>query len=107
MKKIKKSDTVLIISGKHRLDKKSGKVLKVLPDKDRVIVEGVNMIRKHTRPTQQLPQGGIVEKEAPIHISNVKLICPKCNRPTRVGFRKLEDGSKVRFCKLEDCNEMI
>ncbi len=107
MKKIQKNDTVLIISGKHRLSKKTGRVLKVFPKKNRIIVEGVNIIKRHTRPTQELPQGGIVEKEAPIHISNVKLVCPKCNRPTRVGFRLLEDGSKVRVCKLEDCGEMI
>ena len=107
MKKIKKNDTVLIISGKHRLEKKTGKVLKVFPDKNRVIVEGVNIIKRHTRPTQELPQGGIIQKEAPIHISNVKLVCPKCNRPTRVGVRVLEDGSKIRFCKHEDCGEMI
>lgn len=107
MKKIQKNDTVLIISGKHRLEKKRGRVLKVFPKKNQVIVEGVNIIKRHTRPTQDLPQGGIIEKEAPIHISNVKLICPKCNRPTRVGLRILDDGSKVRVCKLADCGEMI
>ncbi|MEJ2633779.1 MAG: 50S ribosomal protein L24 [Calditrichia bacterium] len=105
MKKVVKNDTVHILSGND--EGKTGKVLKVFPGENRVVVEGVNMIKKHTRPTQQLPQGGIVEKEAPIHMSNVKVVCPKCNRPTRVGFRILEDGSKVRYCKHPDCGEII
>ncbi|MFZ0391754.1 MAG: 50S ribosomal protein L24 [Calditrichia bacterium] len=105
MRKVVKNDTVVVISGDDK--SKSGKVLKVFPQERRVVVEGVNMIKRHTRPTQQLPQGGIVEKEAPIHVSNVKVICPKCNQPTRVGARILEDGSKVRYCKNPDCQEMI
>jgi large subunit ribosomal protein L24 len=105
MKKVIKGDSVIVLSG--NANGKTGKVLKVFPKENRIVVEGVNMIKKHTRPTQQLPQGGIVEKEAPIHISNVKVVCPKCNRPTRAGFRVLEDGSKVRFCKHPDCGEMI
>jgi len=82
-------------------------VLKVFPAEDKVIVEGVRLIKKHTRPSQKLPQGGIVEKEAPIHISNVKVVCPKCNQPTRVGFRQLENKNKVRFCKNQSCGELI
>jgi len=105
MKKVVKNDMVLVLSGNYR--GKTGKVLKVFPKENKVIVEGVNMIKKHMRPTQQFPQGGIFEKEAPIHISNVKVVCPKCNRPTRVGIRILEDKSKVRYCKHEDCGEII
>lgn len=100
MRKIKKEDMVLVIAGDDRGRK--GRVLKVFPQKDRVIVEGVNMVKKHTRPTQKMPQGGIMEVEAPIHISNVKLIAPKSNVATRVGFRVLKDGSKVRYCKHPD-----
>ena len=102
MKKVKKNDSVLVISGNDR--GKKGKVLKVFPKRDRIIVEGVNLMKRHTRPTQQLPQGGIIQKEAPIHISNVKVIAPKTNIPTRVGIKVLKDGSKVRFAKHEDCD---
>lgn len=102
MKKVKKNDSVLIISGNDR--GKKGKVLKVFPKRDRIIVEGVNLIKKHTRPTQQLPQGGIIQKEAPIHMSNVMVIAPKTNIPTRIGIKVLKDGSKVRFAKHEDCD---
>ncbi len=105
MKKVVKNDTVIVLSGNDK--NKTGKVLKVFPDKDRLVVEGVNFIKKHSRPTQQLPQGGIIEKEAPIHASNVKVVCPKCNRPTRIGFRILEDKTKVRYCKHSDCGEII
>jgi large subunit ribosomal protein L24 len=100
MRKIKKEDMVLVIAGDDRGRK--GRVLKVFPQKDRVIVEGVNMVKKHTRPSQKMPQGGIMEVEAPIHISNVKLIAPKSNVATRVGFHVLKDGSKVRYCKHPD-----
>ena len=105
MRKVVKNDTVMVISGNYR--GKTGKVLKVFPKKNRIIVEGVNLIKRHMRPTQQFPQGGIIEKEAPIHISNVKVVCPKCSRPTRVGIRFLDDGSKVRYCKHKDCGEVI
>ncbi|HFE63350.1 50S ribosomal protein L24 [candidate division KSB1 bacterium 4484_188] len=105
MRKVVKDDNVIVISGNYR--GKTGKVLKVFPKENRIVVEGVNFIKKHSRPTQQLPQGGIVEKEAPINASNVKVICPKCNRPTRVGTRILEDKSKVRYCKHPDCGEII
>lgn len=105
MRKIVKSDMVVVLSGKFR--GKTGKILKVFPEKNRAVVEGVNLIKRHQRPTKDLPQGGIVEKEGPIHLSNLKVICPKCNRPTRVGIKVLEDRSKVRFCKLSDCGEII
>jgi len=95
--KIKSGDTVQVITGDHKGSE--GKVLKVLTDKSKAIVDGVNMVKKHTKPSAQNPQGGIVEKEAPIHISNVMIVCNKCADPTRMGMRQLEDGSKVRICK--------
>jgi len=93
--KIRKGDEVLITAGNDR--GKRGRVLFVLPRQNRVIVEGINFIKRHTRPTQNNPQGGIVEKEAPVHISNVKLI--HNGEPTRVGFTRLEDGVKARISK--------
>ncbi|OGB64929.1 MAG: 50S ribosomal protein L24 [Caldithrix sp. RBG_13_44_9] len=105
MKKIVKNDSVMVLSGKSR--GKTGKVLKVFTEKGRAVVEGVNLIKRHQRPTKDLPRGGIVEKEGSIHISNLKVICPKCTRPTRIGIKILEDKSKVRFCKHSDCGEII
>lgn len=101
MRKIKKKDIVLVISGKDK--GKKGEVLKVIGE-DKIIVSKVNVVKKHMRPTQSQP-GGIKEIEKPIHISKVKLICPKCNQPTRVGFTFLSEKEKVRFCKK--CKEMI
>ncbi len=92
-----KNDTVKILTGKYR--GKTGKVLKVFPDVNRIIVEGVNIIKKHTKPSQKNPQGGIIEKESTIHVSNVMVIDPKTNEPTRVGYKFLEDGTKVRISK--------
>jgi len=103
MKNIIKSDTVKVISGNHK--GKVGRVLKVFPKSDRVIVEKVNLVKRHTRARSQTDQGGIVEKEAPIHVSNVMLVCPKCSRPSRTGITELSDGRKVRVCR--SCNEMI
>jgi large subunit ribosomal protein L24 len=80
-------------------------VLSVDPKSKRIIVEGVNVVKRHNRPTRALPQGGIVEKEAPIHISNAMLFCGKCDNPTRVGKKILDDGEKVRICKK--CGETI
>lgn len=94
---IVKNDTVKILSGKY--GGKTGKVLKVFPDQNRLIVEGVNIIKKHTKPSQKNPQGGIIEKESSIHVSNVMVIDPKTNEPTRVGYKFLEDGTKVRISK--------
>ncbi|MCB9958354.1 MAG: 50S ribosomal protein L24 [Hyphomicrobiales bacterium] len=96
--KIKKGDRVVVITGRNK--GRSGEVLKVLPKENRAIVQGVNMIKRHTRPSQAHP-GGIVEKEAAIHISNLAHIDPKASgeTPTRVGFKFLEDGRKVRFAK--------
>ncbi|WP_028273307.1 50S ribosomal protein L24 [Atopococcus tabaci] len=93
---IKSGDKVKVMAGKDK--GKEGTVLKAMPKKDRVIVEGVNIIKKHNKPSAMSPQGGIEEKEAPIHVSNVMLIDPSTGEPTRVGFR-IEDGKKVRYSK--------
>lgn len=102
--KIKKNDLVKVITG----DSKGvqGKVLKVSPDTGRVIVEKVRLVKRHTRLQRgQVQQGGIVEKEAPIHVSDVKLVCPKCNKTTRIAVTILADGSKARQCKK--CKEIL
>ena len=106
--RVRKNDQVLVLSGNYK--GKKGKVLKVFPDEKRVIVEGVNFIKRHTRPSQQSPQGGIVEKEAPIHVSNVMVVCPKCSTPSRMGSEAVFDESRnrknrVRVCK--NCGEML
>ncbi len=101
--KIVKNDTVLVISGNFKGTK--GKVLKVFPKQQRIIVEGVNFIKRHTRKSQKNPQGGIIEKEAPIHASNAMVVCPKCDTPSRVGQQVLANKKKVRVCK--NCNEML
>lgn len=103
---IKKNDKVVVIAGDDRVLEKSGKVLKIFPDKNRVIVEGVNFVKKHLRVTRQDRQGGIIEIEAPVDISNVMVVCPRCGQPTRVGRRNVEGvvGS-VRYCKK--CDENI
>ncbi|SFR04924.1 50S ribosomal protein L24 [Desulfoscipio geothermicus] len=100
---VRKGDTVLVIRGKSA--GKKGKVLEVQPAKSRVVVEGVNKVKRHTKPSRTIPQGGIIEREAPIHSSNVMLFCSKCNSPTRVGKKLLEDGKKVRQCKK--CGEVL
>ncbi len=101
--KIKKDDTVLIIKGKDR--GKKGKVRFSHPKKNKVIVEGINFIKKHSKARGAARQAGIIDLEAPVHISNVMLVCNKCNKPSRIGFRKLEDGRRVRFCR--SCDEVI
>ncbi|TDM02360.1 50S ribosomal protein L24 [Macrococcus carouselicus] len=93
---VKKGDKVIVITGKDK--GKTGTVIEALPKKDRVVVEGVNIIKKHQKPTQMNPEGGIEEREAAIHVSNVMLLDPKTNQPTRVGY-KVEDGKKVRVAK--------
>lgn len=95
--KIKKNDNVVVLSGEDK--GKTGKVLKVIVDKQRAIVEGVNIVSKSTKPTAKNPQGGFVKQEVPIHISNISLIDPKSGKPTRVAIRKNEDGKKVRIAK--------
>ena len=94
---VKKGDTVEIKTGVNK--GATGKVMRVIPGKDRILVEGVNLAYKHVRPSQKNPQGGIIEKESSIHISNVMVIDPKTNEPTRVGYKFLEDGTKVRISK--------
>jgi len=99
--RIKKNDTVEVITGKGA--EKRGKVLKVLPEKNRVIVQGVGFIKKHTRPNPQRNiKGGIAEREAPIHVSNVMIVCGECGKRTRIGSRTLADGTKVRICRKCD-----
>jgi len=100
---IKKNDKVIILSGKEQ--GKIGNVLKVDSEKMRVIVEKINVVKRHSKPSAANAQGGIIEKEAPIHISNLMIICNKCAEPTRIGKRILDDGSKVRVCKK--CGEII
>ena len=94
---IKKNETVVVLAGQDK--GKTGKVLKVLVDENRALVEGVNMVSKSTKPSAKNPQGGIVKQEAPIHISNLSLVDPKSGKPTRVGIKVAEDGKKVRIAK--------
>lgn len=102
--KIRKGDTVEVISGEDRGTR--GTVHRVLPVEGRVVVSGVNMIKKHQRRTSDVrTQVGIIEREAPIALSNVALVCPRCNQPTRVGYRVMGDGTKVRLCRK--CDETI
>ena len=101
--KIRKNDTVLVIAGKDK--GKKGKVRFAYPRDNRVLVEGINMIKRHTRAIREMRQAGIIEREAPIGVSSVMLLCGKCNKPTRVGFRLLEGDRKVRVCRV--CGEVI
>lgn len=100
---IKKNDTVLIIAGDEK--GKKGRVLSVNPAKNRILVESVNVIKRHMKPSRKYSQGGIIDKEAPLNRSNVMLVCPKCDKPTRLGNRVLENGKKIRSCK--QCGEVI
>ena len=94
---LKKNDNVVVISGRDR--GKRGRVLRVIPDKARVVVEGVNFIKRHTKANpQKNVKGGIVEREAALHASNVQLVCPECGARTRIGRKRLDDGRRVRFC---------
>lgn len=95
--KIKKADRVVVIAGKDK--GKTGEVLLVMPKENRVVVQGVNVVKKHRRPTQANPQGGIDAFEAPIHVSNVAHIDPKSSQPTRIGYKTLDDGRKVRVAR--------
>ncbi len=100
---VRKDDIVKVVAGKDR--GKQGKVLRVFPKEGRLTVERVNMIKRHTRPTRQTQQGGIIEREGKLHISNVMLLCSRCSRGVRVGHRFLEDGKKVRICRT--CSEVL
>jgi large subunit ribosomal protein L24 len=103
MAHVRRGDTVAVIAGRER--GKRGKVLRVLPDRGRVLVEKVNMLKKHQRPTQKLRQGGIIEREGTLALSNVMLVCSHCDKPTRAGTRALADGRRQRVCKR--CNEPV
>jgi len=100
---IKSGDTVYVNAGRER--GKTGKVIKMLPEKEKAVIEGLGIVKRHTRPSQRDPRGGIIEKEAGIHISNLMLYCKRCSSPTRVGRRRVEDGGYVRYCKK--CGEEI
>ena len=102
LSKLKKGDMVKILAGKDK--GKTGKILKAIPEKDRIVIEKVNMIKKHKKPDQKT-KGGVVEKEGSIHISKVSLLCNKCNTAVRVKNKMLEDGKKVRICSK--CNDVI
>ena len=100
---LRKGDLVTVLVGKER--GKKGKILRVIPKESRVVVEALNFLKVYTRPSQQNPKGGIAQMEGKLHRSNVKLICPRCSKPTRIGFQFLADGTKQRICKK--CNEII
>jgi len=100
---VKKNDFVMVVAGKEK--GKKGKVLNVLSKKNRIIVEKVNFIKRHSRPSAKNRQGGIVEREGTIHISNVMIVCSKCNKSTRIGKKSLQDGKKVRICRK--CGEIL
>jgi len=100
---IKKNDMVIVTTGKEK--GKSGKILRVLPEKNKAIVEKVNFIKRHAKPSQQMRQGGIIEKEAPLTLSNLMLLCPKCNKPVRTGRKRLEDKKSVRVCRK--CGDVL
>ena len=103
MLKIRSGDTVQVLKGKDK--GKKGRVIDVFLGRKRALVEGINMVKKHKRRTQQDQQGGIVSIESPIHLSNLAVVCKSCNRSARVGFKVITDGSKTRFCKA--CKEAI
>ena len=102
MERVRKEDTVLVTKGKDR--GRSGAVRLVIPKDNRVIVTGINVVKRHMRPRGPQRPGGIIEREAPIALANVRPLCPSCNKPVRVGFRVLADGRKVRYCKKCDAN---
>ncbi len=103
MAKIKKDDNVKILTGKDK--GKTGKVLAVFPEKERALVQGLNLVKKHMRRTKEDQQGGVIQKESSISISNLMVVCQKCSKPTRIGFSTLSDGTKIRICKK--CKELI
>jgi len=103
--RIKKNDMVVMLSGKDR--GRRGRVLEFLDERKRIRVDGVNMVKRHVKAGRdpKAPRGGIIEAAAPVHISNVRVVCGKCQQPTEYGIRKLEDGKRVRFCRK--CNEVV
>jgi large subunit ribosomal protein L24 len=103
LRRLKKDDTVIVIAGRER--GKTGKVLRVLPEENRVLIERVNMMKRHSKPRGVQQPGGLVEREASVHLSNVLPICARCNKPTRIGHRRLSDGKPQRVCKR--CGEPL
>jgi len=103
MDKIKKNDTVFVKAGRDK--GKKGRVLMLFREKTSALVEGINYVKKHTRKTKEDPKGGIILKESRIHLSNLALVCSKCNKPVRIGFKKMADATKARVCKK--CGEII
>lgn len=104
MSVIRKDDKVKVLSGKEA--GRQGKVIKIFTDKGKALVERINMVKRHTKPGGKVgQQGGIIEKEAPLNLAKLMLVCPKCSKPSRVGIRQLESGERVRFCKK--CSEQI
>jgi large subunit ribosomal protein L24 len=101
--KIRKDDTVLVITGKDK--GKKGKVRFAYPGENRIMVEGINMIKKHAKAKKQVKQAGIIEREAPISVASVMLLCSKCNKPARIGYKELQDGRKARVCRA--CGEVV
>lgn len=99
---VKKGDTVQILSGKDK--GKQGKIISAQPDKAKVVVEGINKVKRHSKPSMKVPQGGIISKEMPLHVCKVQLVCPACNKPTRIAH-KLQAGKNARVCKK--CGEVI
>ena len=100
---IKKNDTAIVLSGKEK--GKKGRIISVIPSKERVIIENINIIKKHMKPNRQNTQGGIISKEGALHISKIMLVCPKCSKPTRISNTTLENAKKIRVCKK--CKEVI
>jgi len=95
--RINKGDTVIVLQGKDK--GKRAEVVRAIPERDRVILEGVNVAKRHAKPTRATQQGGIIDKFMPVHVSTVALVCKACNQPTRVGYRVEADGEKVRICR--------
>jgi large subunit ribosomal protein L24 len=103
VQRLRKNDNVIVIAGRER--GKTGKVLRVLTERDRVVLERLNLVKRHIKPRGVQQQGGIVEKEASLHASNVQLLCGRCNKPARIGQRRLEDGRGARVCRR--CGDML
>ncbi len=101
--RLRRDDTVMVIAGKER--GKTGKILRVLLESNRVIIERMNLVKRHTKPRGVQQQGGIVDKEASVHASNVQPLCARCNKPARVGRRRLDDGRSVRVCRR--CDDLL
>jgi large subunit ribosomal protein L24 len=103
--KLRTNDTVMVTKGRDR--GKRGRISQTFHRQNKVLVEGVNMVFRHTKPTTAVRQAGIIQKELPIRVANIVLVCTQCNRPTRVGFRILADGTKARVCRNGNCAEVI